>query len=110
MALKVRYQLMDAGAMRQTLEAMASKILEASPDRPIILLGIQRRGGPLARRIWKARNIWADDVEERESARSGALEELIVTALKREENIQDIPQSIQAFSQADNSLSRQAGG
>jgi outer membrane receptor protein involved in Fe transport len=31
----------------------------------------------------------------------GLLEEIIVTARKRDENIQDIPQSIQAFSQAD---------
>ncbi|MDH3533283.1 MAG: TonB-dependent receptor [Gammaproteobacteria bacterium] len=31
----------------------------------------------------------------------GPLEEIIVTARKRDENIQDIPQSIQAFSQAD---------
>ncbi|MDH4126820.1 MAG: TonB-dependent receptor [Gammaproteobacteria bacterium] len=34
-------------------------------------------------------------------ASSNALEEIIVTARKRDENIQDIPQSIQAFSQAD---------
>lgn len=32
---------------------------------------------------------------------SNALEEIIVTARKRDENIQDIPQSIQAFSQSD---------
>ena len=32
---------------------------------------------------------------------AGALEEVTVTARKREENIQDIPQSIQAFSQAE---------
>lgn len=32
---------------------------------------------------------------------SGALEEVIVTARKREENLQDIPQSIQAFTAAD---------
>ncbi len=51
MALKVRYQLMSAGEMRQTLEAMASEILTASADRPIILLGIERRGGPLAHRL-----------------------------------------------------------
>ena len=53
MALKVRYQLMSADEMRQTLEAMASEILEANPDRPIILLGIERRGGPLAQRLSK---------------------------------------------------------
>jgi pyrimidine operon attenuation protein/uracil phosphoribosyltransferase len=51
MALKVRYQLMSADEMRQTLEAMTSEILTAIPDRPIILLGIERRGGPLARRM-----------------------------------------------------------
>jgi outer membrane receptor protein involved in Fe transport len=32
---------------------------------------------------------------------SGALEEIVVTARKRDENIQDIPQSIQSFTQAD---------
>lgn len=37
---------------------------------------------------------------EAESA-AGALEEVTVTARKREENVQDIPQSIQAFSQAE---------
>ena len=53
MALKVRYQLMSADEMRQMLEAMASEILEANPDRPVILLGIERRGGPLAERLSK---------------------------------------------------------
>ncbi len=51
MALKVRYQLMSAHELRQTLEAIASEILATNPDRPIILLGIERRGGPLARRL-----------------------------------------------------------
>ena len=51
MALKARNQLMSADEMRQTLEAMASEILTANPDRPIILLGIERRGGPLAIRL-----------------------------------------------------------
>jgi outer membrane receptor protein involved in Fe transport len=36
-----------------------------------------------------------------EAEAAGALEEVTVTARKREENIQDIPQSIQAFSQAE---------
>ena len=39
-----------------------------------------------------------DSEGEAENA-AGALEEVTVTARKREENIQDIPQSIQAFSQ-----------
>jgi len=39
--------------------------------------------------------------QQGEAADSGALEEVIVTARKREENIQDIPQSIQAFSQVE---------
>ncbi len=39
--------------------------------------------------------------QQGETAQSGALEEVIVTARKREENIQDIPQSIQAFSQVE---------
>lgn len=51
MALKARYQLMSADDLRQTLEAMASEILESNPGRPIILLGIERRGGPLAKRL-----------------------------------------------------------
>ena len=39
--------------------------------------------------------------QTRDENRSDALEEIIVTARKRDENIQDIPQAIQAFSQAD---------
>ena len=79
MALKVRYQLMSADEMRQTLEAMTSEILTANPDRPVILLGIERRGGPLAHRlseIMEARgtatalgtldiNLYRDDLQER---------------------------------------------
>jgi outer membrane receptor protein involved in Fe transport len=42
----------------------------------------------------------ADAADEAENA-AGALEEVTVTARKREEHIQDIPQSIQAFSQSD---------
>jgi len=51
MALKVRHQLMDNVELRQTLEAMASRIHEASEDRRLILLGIERRGAPLAERL-----------------------------------------------------------
>ena len=39
--------------------------------------------------------------QEQEEALENILEEVIVTARKRDENIQDIPQSIQAFSQQD---------
>ena len=53
MSLKVRQQLLNPDEMGQLLEAMASKILEANTDSPIILLGIERRGGPLARRLSK---------------------------------------------------------
>jgi len=42
----------------------------------------------------------ADAVDEAENA-AGELEEVMVTARKREENIQDIPQSILAFSQTE---------
>jgi pyrimidine operon attenuation protein/uracil phosphoribosyltransferase len=51
MTLKVRQQLLNPDEMGQLLEAMASQILEANPSTPIILLGIERRGGPLARRL-----------------------------------------------------------
>jgi len=39
--------------------------------------------------------------QARDGARSGALEEIVVTARKREERLQDIPLSISAFSAAD---------
>jgi pyrimidine operon attenuation protein/uracil phosphoribosyltransferase len=54
MALKARYPVMSAEDIRHTLEAMASEILKSNPDHPIILLGIERRGGPLA---WRLSNI-----------------------------------------------------
>jgi pyrimidine operon attenuation protein/uracil phosphoribosyltransferase len=51
MTLKVRQQLLDADAMDQLLKDIASGIIESNPHSPIILLGIERRGGPLARRL-----------------------------------------------------------
>lgn len=51
MTLKVRQQLLSAIEMGQLLKVMASDILESHPDAPLILLGIERRGGPLARRM-----------------------------------------------------------
>ena len=41
----------------------------------------------------------AQNADEGEAEAAGMLEHVTVTARKREENIQDIPQSIQAFSQ-----------
>lgn len=51
MTFKARQQLLDAHDMGQLLKAMASSILDARPESPIILLGIERRGGPLANRL-----------------------------------------------------------
>ena len=51
MASKTRALLFDADAMRNLLQSMASRILESHPDLPIILIGIERRGVPLARRL-----------------------------------------------------------
>jgi len=41
---------------------------------------------------------WAQDTETEETAKQGVVEEIIVTARKRDENMQDISQSIQAIS------------
>lgn len=51
MTLEVRNQLMSSDELRQTLEAMASEIHEAGPNDRLILLGIERRGAPLAERL-----------------------------------------------------------
>jgi pyrimidine operon attenuation protein/uracil phosphoribosyltransferase len=53
MTLKVRQQLLTPDDLGQLLEAIASKILWSNPGSPIILLGIERRGGTLARRLSK---------------------------------------------------------
>ena len=53
MTLKVRQQLLSAIEMGQLLKVMAFNILESRPDAPLILLGIELRGGPLARRLAK---------------------------------------------------------
>ena len=53
MTSKVRQQLLSAIEMGQLLKVMAFNILESRPDAPLILLGIERRGGPLARRLAK---------------------------------------------------------
>ena len=51
MPLKLNYQLMKAEDVGNTLDRMAGQILEANEGRPVVLIGIQRRGVPMARRI-----------------------------------------------------------
>lgn len=51
MALEVRRPLMSGDELQQTLEAMASEIHEAGRNDRFILLGIERRGAPLAERL-----------------------------------------------------------
>ena len=51
MPLKLNYQLMEPSEVKTTLDRMADEILEANDHRPIVLIGIQRRGVPMARRI-----------------------------------------------------------
>ena len=51
MALKLNYQLMKPAELTATLDHMAEEILKANDGRPLVLLGIQRRGVPMARRM-----------------------------------------------------------
>src|SRR5437588_493052 len=51
MALKQNYQLMNAADLHAMLDLMAERILEANSGRPLVLIGIQRRGVPMARRM-----------------------------------------------------------
>src|SRR3989449_8044897 len=51
MSLKLSYQLMTAEELRATLDQMADDILKANDGRPVVLLGVQRRGVPMARRM-----------------------------------------------------------
>src|SRR5881392_1723265 len=51
MSLKLNYQLMKSDEVAATLQRMADEILEANAGRPVVLLGIHRRGVPMARRI-----------------------------------------------------------
>ena len=51
MSLKLNYQLMRADEVDATLDLMAERILEANSGRPLVLIGIQRRGVPMARRM-----------------------------------------------------------
>jgi pyrimidine operon attenuation protein/uracil phosphoribosyltransferase len=51
MSLKLNYQLMKSEDVHATLDLMADQILAANSGRPIVLIGIQRRGVPMARRM-----------------------------------------------------------
>ena len=51
MSLKLNYQLMTAEEVTATLDRMADEILKANNGRPVVLIGIQRRGVPMARRM-----------------------------------------------------------
>jgi pyrimidine operon attenuation protein/uracil phosphoribosyltransferase len=51
MSLKLNYQLMNTDEVTATLNRIADEILKANSGRPVVLIGIQRRGVPMARRI-----------------------------------------------------------
>jgi pyrimidine operon attenuation protein / uracil phosphoribosyltransferase len=51
MSLKLSYQLMNSDDVKATLDRLADEILDANAGRPVVLLGIHRRGVPMARRI-----------------------------------------------------------
>ncbi len=52
-SLKLNYQLMKSDEVSATLLRMADEILEVNAGRPVVLLGIHRRGVPMARRMAK---------------------------------------------------------
>src|SRR3954466_6231555 len=51
MSLKLNYQLMTSDELHRTLNRIPENILEANNGRPVVLIGIQRRGVPMARRM-----------------------------------------------------------
>jgi pyrimidine operon attenuation protein / uracil phosphoribosyltransferase len=51
MGLKLNYQLMTSDELRSALDRMADEILSRNQERRVVLLGIQRRGVPMARRM-----------------------------------------------------------
>jgi pyrimidine operon attenuation protein / uracil phosphoribosyltransferase len=51
MPLKLNYQLMTEDEVGATLDRITDEILSANSGRTIVLLGIQRRGVPMARRM-----------------------------------------------------------
>jgi pyrimidine operon attenuation protein/uracil phosphoribosyltransferase len=53
MTLKPNYQLMNADEVHGTLNRLAEEILNAQAGRDLVLVGIQRRGVPMAQRMAK---------------------------------------------------------
>jgi pyrimidine operon attenuation protein/uracil phosphoribosyltransferase len=51
MTLKLNYQLMSSDQLRSALDHMADQVLDINHGRQVVLLGIQRRGVPMARRM-----------------------------------------------------------
>src|ERR1700675_615909 len=51
MSLKLNYQLMKPEEVTATLDRLADEILKTNDGRPVVLIGIQRRGVPMARRM-----------------------------------------------------------
>jgi pyrimidine operon attenuation protein/uracil phosphoribosyltransferase len=51
MSLKLNYQLMKPGEVTATLDLLTDEVLRTNDGRPLVLIGIQRRGVPMARRM-----------------------------------------------------------
>jgi pyrimidine operon attenuation protein/uracil phosphoribosyltransferase len=51
MTLKLNYELMKAAEVSATLDRIADDIVRKNKERPLVLLGIQRRGVPMAQRM-----------------------------------------------------------
>src|SRR5215471_13620176 len=51
MSLKLNYKLMSSDEVNATLDRMAEEILKLNNGRPAVLIGIQRRGVPMSRRM-----------------------------------------------------------
>ena len=51
MSLKLNYQLMKPEEVTATLDLLTDEVLRTNDGRPLVLIGIQRRGVPMARRM-----------------------------------------------------------
>ena len=51
MTLKLSYQLMKSSEVQSTLERLAQEVLAANAGRSVVLVGIHRRGVPMAQRM-----------------------------------------------------------